>query len=96
MAYFGEEWSSPSRSDYYSMQIAAEIRGIFNKNVTVNSMKIPFDPVHGKRGQRPRKSTKEERDKATAIAKAAWAARVRMPTKKTVTKEPLGKKHGRS
>lgn len=97
MAYLGEEWNQPDRSDHYLMQIAMEVRRVLHKNpssVKLDDMKIPFDPVHTKDGKVKRKvATPEEREEATRVAKVAWGMRLGSATKKIVSKIPMGKRN---
>ena len=67
MRWLVDDMNRPSRSDYYAMQIAAVMGG---GEGSVNSLKIPFDPV-SVGGQSNTKSgmTKEH---ATAYSKAKW------------------------
>ena len=74
--YLREEWNEPSRSDWYLMQVAAEIRAIgqsFSKTpkpVRLQDLKIEFKE---ERRKEKKPLTKEERAK---IAKAIWMARL--------------------
>jgi len=77
LADYGEEWNQPDRHDHYLMQIAAEIRSIFNKNVTIDKLKIPFKSTTD---TKRKVATKEEREEATRLAKAAWSARLKTTT----------------
>jgi hypothetical protein len=79
------------------MQIAMEVKRVLHRNpgnVKLEHFKIPFVPAH--EGKKPkRKATQEEREEATRIAKAAWAARLGSGVKKDdrsrKTDRPVGR-----
>ena len=75
MWWLDEQMSEPSRSDYYLMQIALEIRSIFKKRVKLSDLKLVFETK-----KRPAKSATDKASMLEAI-KARWINWV-MPPKK--------------
>ena len=72
-AWYDEEMNNPSRSDHYLMQIAQMVHGHDRKKVLkLEEFKLKFGPSVPKK----KVFTAEDRNKATAIAKARWRARM--------------------
>jgi len=69
--YLDKEWNQPSRTDYYLMQIAAKIQGLFSKNST--SIKIANFLLPFKR-QKPKKPPTQK--ELVAQSKARWKSAV--------------------
>ncbi len=66
-----EEWNSPTRSDYYLMQLTQRVMQILRKNpnqVKLEDQKIPFSFGAKK------KPTGSKLKAITAMAKAKWKA----------------------
>lgn len=65
------EWSRPSRSDYYTMQVATEVRRVLSKNpnaIQIKDFHLPF-------GEYGKQQSKKASDAEIAQqAKASWAA----------------------
>lgn len=67
-----DDYDRPSRSDYYTMALRADVRSLTAKKpVKVNDCRLRF----GKQDDAPRMSVEQ----AAAIAKSAWAARMGRP-----------------
>lgn len=65
------EWSHPSRSDHYMMQVATEVRRVLSKNP--NGIKIKdFRLTFGESGERERKKISEK--ELAEQTKQSWAA----------------------
>lgn len=67
-AWLAMEWSRPSRSDYYQMQTACEVRRVLSKKprqVKIKHFHLEFDG-----SDRPRMS----QEQAVAWSKAKWGA----------------------
>lgn len=95
LAYFGDQWNEPDRSDYYLMQIAMEVRRVLHSNpsqVKLEHAKIPFTPIESGIKKIKKPLTAAERDKATALAKAAWAGRLSASPKKLPPAKSIGNK----
>lgn len=72
MKWLAREWNRPDRSDYYAMQIAAEIRALFsNKPVKLDQFHVSF--TFGDAQQSSDQGMTKE--KAASIAKAKWIGR---------------------
>lgn len=87
-AWDREELDKPNRSDFYQMQIAAEIRRFrfmiarVSTRVDVNQLKIRFNSPTPATAEEIPGATHEEKIKvASAWAKARWFGRVGMPSK---------------
>ena len=76
MERFKEEWNSPSRTDYYLMQIAMVLLG--TKKGKVDDLKIPF-----KFKSETHHDVTMTAEQATAMAKARWHARLGVDDGKT-------------
>lgn len=74
LAWLGEEWNHPSRTDHYLMQLDVTVKRLLAKHpgrIKFEQSQLKFGPV-ARRGPQ----TKEQ---ATAISKAAWLGRMTMP-----------------
>jgi len=81
MARRQAEWNAPSRSDYYLMQIACEVRRVLRKNpesIKLDSFKIPFEFETSENPETAEGYTKEEiRQMQMDAIKSRWMRRVR-------------------
>lgn len=69
--WLDQEWSHPSRSDHYAMQVACQVARVLSKNpgnIKIQDFHLPFGD-YGK--ERQKKQTDAEIAKE---AKASWAA----------------------
>lgn len=71
---FKQEWNSPSRTDYYLMQIAALV--IRMKKGSLDKLKIPFKFKTKGGHEGPYGKDTMTVEQATALAKARWHARL--------------------
>jgi hypothetical protein len=86
MVWLNEEEDKPTRSDYYQMQTAAEVRRLRAKNpeaVLIEQLKLNFVVDTGQQGgqeYRP-EVTAETRKYYSNLSKQTWFARVGPPAK---------------
>ena len=72
-AWLDQEWDNPSRSDWYAMQVAAEVQRLYEqrlkspKPVQVKDMKLNFTTEKD-----ANKPLRVEKKVATAWSKARW------------------------
>lgn len=84
--WMGEDWSTPSRTDYYLMQIACEVRRVLAKDpgkIRTNHFKLDF-------GTGKAKKPKLTREEAAEKAKASWIAALGATRGKAVMKDKDG------
>lgn len=78
LRYLGMEWNMPTRSDYYQMQTAAEIRQIRNsfskgaRSATIREMKLRFTTAEQRKAEKEREYTDAELKQMDAV----WAMRL--------------------
>lgn len=81
------QMEQPDRSDFYAMQIAAEVRRLryltarSKKGVDTNELKITFKPTTSSQEKIPGRTVEEKTKAATAMAQATWFARLGMNPK---------------
>ena len=81
LAWLDMQWDTPSRSDWYLMQVAAEIEMLrTSKGVYISSKKLPFRTVKVYSSHQGEEEYREDYQKesltveeATRVAKAQWA-----------------------
>ncbi len=80
IAHLDSEWNKPSRSDYYQMQIALEIRRFMTgfskggKNPEMGDFVLPF-AAQERESEPEREITPEEIKSRSEISKAVWFGR---------------------
>lgn len=83
LAWIERDWEEPSRTDYYLMQIAAEVQKSRVKKpaqVDMNKLKLKFQKKGKSTGYSPADpKDRQEIDRKTAASKAAWMAAMTMP-----------------
>lgn len=65
LRYINDKWNEPSRSDYYSMQIAQRVDGVLSKRVPkLENFKIPFEVTEQKK--------RVSKEQASVWSKSFW------------------------
>jgi hypothetical protein len=76
-AWLREEWNTPTRSDYYLMEIACEVRRVLSSkpgNIKVEHFKLEWVT-----GSQEKELTPEQLDQFSDWVLAIWAGRFGMP-----------------
>ncbi len=87
MQWISDEWNVPSRSDWYQMQTAAEVRRQYLKDpgsATADKMKIKFESVKQPSGDK--RDTPQLTQANVERSKGMWMAGLGMGIKKPGSK----------
>lgn len=82
--WLSDQFEKPSRTDFYLMQVAAEVRKLFNKNpasVDINNMKLKWKEQNeeGKDVGVDKPVNEEQRKKRIEMIKQVWLSRMTAP-----------------
>lgn len=75
MTWLSDQWCEPSKTDYYLMMIACEVRRVLSRRP--NQIKLSHFRLQFGSGDNRRKPA--SREQAAAWSKAAWLGRMTMP-----------------
>lgn len=72
LAWLDRQMNEPSRSDFYLMQIAQEVRRVLSKKPETILLEDHFKIKFGRSSTEPKELTQEDKDRATAVARSRW------------------------